>query len=261
MAATQILAATITIAFEGLMLFQGPSRSEKTHVAIVNAHNHKPYIEVIDSHSYPRIHLKKGDHISFGRPGIGYTGHWFDRYVVRLKEHVAFGNVDPAVVLKDANHSGTLAMVELPDGNLTILFTFPERVELDSWLTFSSTHCFPRYVLLTGVTGDPVTMTIKHQDETGHPAHPPYPIDDNGIVVISNGGPQDEEEPYSHFHEYRQMLGAFAFLETATFLKDRPCYVGAPQPIPPGLDPDVVEALSDRKERIPNGDCGATGHP
>ena len=75
MTSTQILAATITIAFEGLMLFQGPSSSEKTHVAIVSARDHEPYIEVIDkTHAYGDIKLKKGDQISFGTPGLRTSG-------------------------------------------------------------------------------------------------------------------------------------------------------------------------------------------
>lgn len=269
MTSTQILAATFTIAFEGLMLFQGPSASEKTHVWIVDAPEHNAFVEETDKDGniVQWIPLTKGDQITFGKKdqipfgerGVGYTGHWFDRYVVTLKDHVVFGNVDQAVVMNDVSHTGTLARAYLPDGNLTILFTFHDRVRLDTWFTFSSTHCFPRYVLLTTQTSGVVTTRITHEDGS----YEDLEIN-SGIVVVSNGGlPHEGKSKVSHFHEYRRLLSTFARLETATFPVDPPCYadLNDPQPIPPGLDDEVVNALRKRIPRIPSGDCGPVDNP
>lgn len=256
MAATQILAAAITIAFEGLMLFQGPTTTEKTHVAVVDAHHHTPYVQIFDidgKELTPRIDLNKGDEVAIGAAGVGHTDYFFEKYAIRLKDHVAFGSVDQDVVLRNVNHSGTLARVDLPDGNLTILATFKYPVRLDSWLTLPSTHCFPRYVVLTSKPATwPVKMTI-----TGHPI--PYEIPDDAIVIVSNGGPAGS----THFHEYRKMLGTLAFLESATLLNSPPCYGNTPQPIPSTLDPKVVNFLlgAARLPAVPNGDCGPVNNP
>ena len=241
MPATHILAATLTIAFEGLMLFQGPSATEKKHVALVNAPYHHPYVEIIGDGA--RIPLNKNDVITFGpNPGVAHTSSWFDRYVVTLREH-AIGSVAQKVVANDVTHDGTLAAVTLPNGDLTILFMMPYAVELRAF-TLSSTHCFPRYVVLK--TYDNIdTVWINGQ---------PHDIPE-GIVVISNGG---EQHPDTHFHEYRRMLDEFGIAETATLLNDYPCYVYT---TPDGIDPDVVEKLKNRINAIPNGDCGPVDNP
>ena len=246
---TDILAATLTIAFEGLMLFHGPSEDKKTHAAIVNAPHHHPFVHVIGRNEVP---LAKGDRITFSTgSGVGDTDDSFDDNVITLLNHVAVGNVDKQVTLNNVAHAGTLATVQLPDGDLSTFLTFPYRVKLDTWYTKASTHCFPRYVLLTV----PITGTASIKIE--HEGRPPdeYPIE-SGLVVISNGGMQGTTD--THFHEYRRLLGTFALMEKATLLK-KTC--DPVPPIPAGVDRDVIRILQDRVNRIPNGDCGPVDFP
>jgi hypothetical protein len=253
----QVLAATFTIAFEGLMLFQSDAGGRK-HVVLVDAtdHDHKATIEICslyqgeyNSKYCQPIPLENNDTVSFdGAPGKLDPDYYYEEHVPKLKDFIVRGHLHDDVVDQTLPHEGVLAFVSLPAGDLSTWGSFDYGVELTTADGTPEVHCFARFVILSHIRPAPSTLYVHHFQP---PKTQPYPIKDGDLIFVSN----ISQTPPPHFHLQSRLLNAGGALGTAKFTaiacvrtdgRDR-------------FGSAIEKVLFDRDSRVPNGDCGPTG--
>jgi len=262
MALPQILAITVTIAFEGLMLFQRGPDSQK-NVAIVDASDpilyaHKPLIDICHAKSDYKtcetlVELQKDDTVTFNNsPGKIDLTDLYREHVPELRDFIVYGGVDALVEGKQLGSEGALAFVDLPAGRLTTWGGFDEKVQITKKggvIRRRANKCFARYVLLA-TSVSPTTISVKHKDE--NPVA--YPIEEGDLLFVSN---ISQERYHLHFPVYTRLLTNYGQLGPVRMLpeNDEKCdpEVGKRQ------FPEIKDALENRYNRVPHGDCGPTG--
>jgi hypothetical protein len=253
MTPTAILAATFTIAFEGLMMFQGKEDGGK-FVAIVNACDHSPRIEVYHANKPVDTYtLRSGSKVSFlnATDGPITTTKSYDDHVPRLREYVLAGDIDDDVV-KENFHDGVVAYVNLPAGKLTTYRGFTQQVRLMKRIVLymHKNFCFARFVVLPDIPIHPAGVKLRID---GPGANVEYAITEGDIVIISN----ISAKKASHFHHYATLLSHDGELGSAALLAANTCTDVHESSLPIS----VTKVLDDLYPRTPNGDCGPTGNP
>jgi hypothetical protein len=272
MTAAHILAATLTIAFQGLMLFQGNSggMEKSKHVAIVDdlyGDHKKPYVEIWSSGdadgeliSIGRYALAPTDLVEFDfSPGIVSPTKLYRRHVPKIEPFILGDHhVHDDVHEQTLPHNAVLLFVSLPGGTLTTYQTFEERVAIKKKNFGKKRKCFARFVVLQ-TSPSPTKIKIHHDGQDYN--HDLLPDD---LVVFSNAAPPQppNTEPYSHFHLYEGLLnGSGKRLGDATILDSDPCK--EPDMVGTKQFTDRIKAVLDdiAKTRTPNGDCGPIDNP
>ncbi|HKR64673.1 MAG TPA: hypothetical protein VJZ00_13155 [Thermoanaerobaculia bacterium] len=259
MTAGQIAAATFTIAFEGLMMFQTEANGYR-NVALVDTderHKHTAQIEIRDRDGKPRekqILLELGDRVTFEGTVRGEitTDKLYDRHVPHLKKYIIKGDVDVDVAAKTPKPGGALAFVDLPGGAMTTFENFRDRVQLTKHGLFSrkDTLCFSRFVVMETPYSGPTFLVINRNAVTTR-----HEIRSDDIVIISN----ISTNPKPHFQLYGQLLAPGGKLGDSEVLEDqKPTCIGE---VSPDTPVHVKIVLLDLYRRVPNGDCGPTGNP
>jgi len=251
---------TFTLVFEGLMLFYGPSRDWKSHVAIVNAPqtHHKPQVAFVDKvKGQQEIKLDKDDLITFDlTPGPAKTDSKFNDDVITISDYLRTGAVDNDAIDTTTSDDGVLALVTLPKGDLTALGNLGYKVGLRRWpWQNADERCFPRYVLLGAPTDKDVKITIKKKNGNENS----YTIDKEGMVTFSNAAKFSNPKE-THFHEYDRLLSTFGWLASAE-ITNKGCPKFDVKMIPPWLNEDVLKFLEEHYLAVPNGDCGPVDYP
>ncbi len=269
MAMPQILAATFTIAFEGLMMFQNDGNGGRKHVAIVDATTefHKnPRITICHKgplNNYPLtecgtpVPLKPGDEVSFGTPGSATPSkEYLLGNVPNIKDYIVAGAVHQNVIDKKPVN-GVLAFIELSPGELTIWRTFEDPVLL-SMLHGAQVKCFTRYVILKATTtSTPAEMKIRNGGSEGNSG---IILDDGDLVYVSN---TSTDEDHQHFPSYKHLLkqpgGELGDSEVLHNMTCKPIDVAGHVSAVIGIALDAHTKSQDHKN--PHGDCGPIDNP
>jgi hypothetical protein len=260
MAVPPILAATFTVAFQGLMMFQGDGNGNHTHVAIVNAtcyYKHDdPFVEVWRPRTpggalslVSHIPLEAGDDVSFGVQGtVTASDGYFSQFVPKVTAFVVQGKVD-GHVLKSVtmpHDDAVLAFVTLPPGDLTTFGTFNEKVQLASTGT---KYCFTRYVILQAQTGAmPASLAIHHTNSLAVPL--PIEIKSDDLVIVSNSS---MDQRHVHLPAYSRLLDKDGTLGAIKIISE--ACTDHPLTVTPAVR-DVLDGTQD-----PHGDCGPIDNP
>jgi hypothetical protein len=202
----------LTIAFQGLMLFQ--STLESKHVAIVDArdtHHHDPKIEIwrgANPKGIPEtISLSKDDVVELDvASGTITRDELYRAHVPELRDFITSGEVDTRVVQRVTKKDGVLAYFALPPGALTTLGTFDEPVRLTRANGDETTLCFARFVVLQTEIASDVKMTVTR-------VLPPasictYTIAAADLLLISNISPHPTGDPHFTAAHGRRQIGA-----------------------------------------------------
>jgi hypothetical protein len=252
----QILAATLTIAFEGLMMFQEGSGGRQS-VLIVDANDrqHHPSIHVCkvegDVVRHLDINLTNKDVITFARSGPVTLDHRFRVSIPELQKFIITGHIDDQVVNLSTQASGVLARADLPAGKLTTWSNFPEQAEFETDDGQITQLCLPRFSILLSQVPLPTDVTITHVDGTMETLQ----VDEHEMVIISNVS-VDTEHP--HFPHYKKLLASNGILGGVDVLKLRHCNTAIGKG---DLSPQIEKILEFFVARTPNGDCGQSRNP
>ena len=245
---------TVTLAFDGLMLFQSEHRDMSKHVAIVASHDHELEVEIY-TRSNPAVPgldactpvtVIKDDVSKFDTDATRIKhSPLYRKYVPELRQFGLFGEVDSYV--EDANpFGGVYAYVKLPPGSLTTWSTFDDAVEMYDRDLKSRRQCFARFVVMETMYYEATCMYVGGK---------PYQLKPWDLVFFSNVPSEPPKHP--HFPEYLNVL-------------DYTGQVGPVHILSGGCDPtvgvgqfrdEIEDALKKHRdgERVPNGDCGPTG--
>ena len=284
---------TLTIAFEGLMLFQTDADKRK-QVALVNArvHNHVPQVTLwrSDAPNKPLqkkapIELLDGDVVSFtnaeGEAVGGVMGHTdlYDTYVPKLRDFIFFGAIHSAVESQDTKFGGVAAYVDLPSGTITSWRSMDEYVLMHNKECRQVKQCFARYVVLATAMPSGGKLIIRH---SASPDSQPLDLNAWDLVIVSNRQRQrGTHEAHSHDspegHSHASPAGAEALhFPILTRLLTWDGQLGPIQRVKPpeplcnpeagatqlgfsGPVKDILNGVKLRGDRSPNGDCGPTG--
>jgi hypothetical protein len=250
MSASLILAATITFAFDGLMMFQG-GLDGKQDVVVVNDVNHdhdKPHIEIWRGSTVEpllQFSLKVGDTVHLGvAAGQVVSSASYREHVPDLKNLIRRGKI----TLK--NNPAVLTSIELPPGTLLPWRTFKEKVGFIQSNNEFVKYCMARMVVLQTVVAKPGTLAITHVDP---PQVESYPLQDGDLVIVSNASPSTKN---LHFPLYARLLDPTGRLGGMDVLDGDYCDTTEPE-LGVGMFSDFIQDALDRHiSRTPNGDCG-----
>jgi hypothetical protein len=252
-----ILAATFTIAFEGLMMFQTEANGYR-NVAIVDATNaghNTPKIEIWSppfNNAPPPIDLVSGDLIRFdGVPRGKITrDDLYGRHVPHIRNYIVTGDIDTNVVNKAPRPGHGLAFVDLPGGAMTTFEGFRDPARLTSPFSGDQKLCFARFVVMQTEYLKGTQLVVKRGGNDMR-----YDVHENDVVIVSNISTQR----HSHFYLYGRLLAPGGVLGEAEVLEnEKPSCSGEASPDTPA---SVKAFLLNLYSRLPNGDCGALGNP
>jgi len=272
MIVSEILAATLTVAFEGLMLFQTEANGGK-HVAIVEDAMHNPGMEIchrdmsnkIDVTKCVPISFQKDDIVTFDyRPSdVGSLkvkerkDRLYTKHVPKIREFIVNGKVRDDVVNEKTPNAGVLAFVNVPPGKLSTFRTFDEQVDLTKNNHDHVKICFARFVVLETTISNPALLVVHHRNApvpgrpVPSPPIQPYPLNPGDLVFVSN----TSDDTSSHFHIYKTLLTNGGKLGAVTVLKPNgTCRNTDGEKT---FDPVIEAALA--AHRSPIGDCGPSG--
>lgn len=258
MAHANVIAATLTVIFEGLVAFVGgPSgQQSKTHVAIVNATRHKPMI-VLEGRERD---LLEGDVVQFGLidAGPATTTTSFDTRVPTLSDYIQAGDLDDHVKLQQ-RHGPVWAYVILPDGLLTADGSLSNPAQFTRTNGTREIRCPARTVQLTATAPAQITVTI-----TGPNRPRPFErtVDASQPIEITNS----TRRFGNHYNMFQSLLRFGGRLGDAHEITRLDCDDDGNV-----IDPRRVSGFRRvshgvavffrRLFLIPNGDCGATDYP
>ncbi|MDP9190816.1 MAG: hypothetical protein M3P06_03835 [Acidobacteriota bacterium] len=267
---TGLIAATLTIVFEGLVAFIGPDsggKENKTHVAIVTARHHAAIMTLKEPGDSPKaIKLKEGDRIAFSvGSGIAATDTSFDERVPTMSDYIRSGDLDarvkrkeplPNILLGDV----VLSYVELPNGTLSAEDTLKHPAQFTKKNGTKEIRCPARIVrfTMTPEPTEPVRVTIE-----GRPPRRPLTrtLDLTYELTIEN----TTRHPGNHYNRFESLLESGGRLGFVSEITSQDCDKD-------GRVMDERETERHRREtekhrrktvslRAPNGDCGPTDYP
>jgi hypothetical protein len=251
-----ILAATFTIAFEGLLMFQTEANGYR-NVAIVDATDayHTAKIELWSppfQNAPVAIPLEYGDLIRFGGVPRGKITRddLYGRHVPHMRNYIVKGDIDNYVANKTPQQGHGLAFVDLPGGAMTTFEGFRDPVRLTSPFSGDQKLCFARFVVMQTPYANGTTLVVKRNGNDM-----PYDIRQDDVVVVSNISAHADP----HFYLYGRLLAPGGELGEAEVLEnEKPSCIGEASPDTP---PSIKAFLLTLYGRAPNGDCGAVGNP
>jgi hypothetical protein len=266
MAVPQILAATVTIAFEGLMMFQGNGKGGK-HVAVVDAncyYKHRPIIEIWRkvnpgdtelTRLNPPIELNAGDRVELGiGTGIVTTSARYRRRVPGLTDFIAQGHVSDDVIegTTMSKVDGVVALVGLPPGRLTTWGAFDEKVRVVGNI---KEYCFARFVILEPDPPISTSAITVHHFGVVNPES--FPLQPGDLVIVSNTS--TDQYPL-HFPAYSRLLDQKD--DGGTLLPVSLVHTAC-DPNDTVILEDTLQqkVLEDIERRVPHGDCGPIDNP